>query len=478
MSNNMRDPAAVLPWEQPKLWGHPKGLYILFFTELWERFSYYGMRAILVLYMIASIAEGGLAWTNEEALALYGWYTMMVYVMSIPGGILADRVLGQKKTVLLGGVLLCFGHGILAVDSLWAFYLGLTLIVLGVGGLKPNISTMVGGLYKPGDPARDKGFTIFYIGINIGAFLASLVVALVAAEFGWHYGFGLAGIGMLIGQIVYMAGQKYLRGVGEYSSSSDMEVDKELKNKPLTKVEKDRIVVLLLSFLIVIVFWGAFEQAGGLMNIYAQEKINRMFLGYEIPAGVFQAFNPLFIMIFGAIVANFWYRRRIKGKEESSLFKMALGTMIMGSGFILMVGASMDAGGDGKAAMYWLIGAYLLHTIGELSASPVALSFITKLAPAKYASLMMGIYFATTGFGNKLAGLLGEAAQSLGELEIFGGIAAFTILFGLLVLAFLKKLKALTHGAEEMEDPHKGFDEGEDLVDEAYSRPDKAKVSN
>src|SRR5690606_28676993 len=233
--------AQIMPWDQPKVFGHPKGLFILFFTELWERFSFYGMRAILVLYMIASVAEGGLGWTNAEALALYGWYTMLVYVMSIPGGFIADRFLGQKKTVLLGGILLCFGHGVLAIDQLWAFYAGLTLIVLGVGGLKPNISTMVGGLYKPGDALRDKGFTIFYIGINVGAFLASVVVALVAREYGWHAGFGLAGVGMLIGQIFFMAGQKHLRGVGEHPTGAT-QLDKDILNKPLTKIEKDRVI--------------------------------------------------------------------------------------------------------------------------------------------------------------------------------------------------------------------------------------------
>src|SRR6056297_1324116 len=203
--------------DRGELWGHPKGLYILFFTELWERFSYYGMRAILVLYLISTVSgdNPGYGWEESDALVLYGWYTMMVYVMSIPGGWIADRFWGQKKTVLIGGLLLCAGHGILAVDHIYAFYAGLALIVLGVGGLKPNISTMVGGLYPPGDERRDKGFTIFYIGINIGAFLSALIVGYIGEKIGWHYGFGLAGIGMLLGQITFMAGQKYLKGVGE-----------------------------------------------------------------------------------------------------------------------------------------------------------------------------------------------------------------------------------------------------------------------
>lgn len=398
---------------QPQLWGHPVGLYVLFFTELWERFSYYGMRAILVLFIYSSIEDGGLGWTKGEALELYGWYTMLVYVMSIPGGIIADKMLGQKKTVMLGGLLLCLGHGILAVEALWAFYTGLGLIILGVGCLKPNISTMVGGLYKKGDDRRDKGFTIFYIGINIGAFLSALIVGYVGENIGWHYGFGLAGIGMLIGQAVYIWGQKYLVGVGDFLGTSTAE-NQALMKKPLTNIEKDRMIVLFLSFLIIIVFWGAFEQAGGLLNIYANEKIDLNLLGFGVPASWFQSVNAAFIIIFGTSVAAYWVNQKRKGKEVSSLFKMAIGTIIMGSGFLLMAGASQQAGGEayGKASMLWLIGAYLLHTIGELCASPVALSFITKLAPVKYGAIMMGVYFAATGFGNKLAGTIGEASQA------------------------------------------------------------------
>ncbi|HAS45471.1 MAG TPA: MFS transporter [Microscillaceae bacterium] len=391
--------------------GHPVGLAVLFFTEMWERFSYYGMRAILVLFIISPIEKGGLGWSNVEALALYGWYTMMVYVMGIPGGILADRWLGQKKMVMVGGLILCIGHGVLAIQNINAFYAGLVLIVIGVGGLKPNISTIVGGLYKDSDPRRDRGFTLFYIGINLGAFLSSLIVPIVADKFGWHYGFGLAGIGMLFGQILFIWGQKYLTGVGDYKPP--VKIEGSNQNKPLTKIEKDRLVVLFLSFIIIIVFWGAFEQAGGLMNIYAQNKIDRFLFGWEVPAGVFQAANSFFIITLGVSVAGFWAMRQRKGKESSSLFKMAIGTIIMGFGFFAMAAASVQAGSEpfGKGVMIWLILAYLLHTIGELCLSPVSLSFITKLAPARYASIMMGVYFAFTGFGNKVAGLVGESSQ-------------------------------------------------------------------
>ncbi|MFT6815742.1 MAG: POT family proton-dependent oligopeptide transporter [Sphingobacteriales bacterium] len=394
--------------------GHPKGLYILFFTEMWERFSYYGMRAILVLYIISSASgdNPGLGWSNSDALWLYGWYTMLVYVASIPGGWLADKFIGQKKAVLLGGLLLCAGHMILAVEQMWAFYTGLSLIILGVGGLKPNISTMVGGLYKAGDIRRDKGFTIFYIGINVGAFLSSIIVGYVGETIGWHYGFGLAGIGMLLGQAVFMWGQKYLAGIGDFIGAKDS-TDPEAAKRPLTKIEKDRVIVLLISFLIIIVFWGAFEQAGGLMNIYAKEKINRFIGNWEVPASVFQSVNAFFIITLGTLIAGFWATRKLKGKESSSIFKMAMGTIIMGLGFLFMAKASIDvsAADSGKASMILLILAYLFHTIGELCASPVALSFITKLAPIKYASIMMGVYFAATGFGNKLAGSIGEASQ-------------------------------------------------------------------
>jgi POT family proton-dependent oligopeptide transporter len=445
--------ATTLKPQQKELFGHPVGLYVLFFTEMWERFSYYGMRAILVLYLVAETRgdNAGLGWTNGEALALYGWYTMLVYVASIPGGWIADKFLGQKKSVLFGGILLVAGHGILSIEQMWAFYTGLGLIIAGVGLLKPNISTMVGGLYKSGDIRRDKGFTIFYIGINVGAFLAGIIVGYVGEVYGWHYGFGLAAIGMALGLIQFIAGQKYLKHVGNNTSDSENEEERAAMKRPLTKVEKDRVIVLFISFILVIVFWGAFEQAGGLMNIYASEKTDRMLMGWEVPASWFQSLNAMFIIILGTTVAAYWARRKLKGKISTSLFKMCLGLIIMGIGFFFMTAAAAQFNSDGSSAMYWLVLAYLFHTVGELCLSPVALSYITKLAPLKYASLMMGVYFAMTGFGNKLAGLLGESASSLGEYTVFTGIAIFCVIFGLLVLLIRKKLEKLTHGAEDNE---------------------------
>ena len=488
---------------QKQFLGHPVGLYILFLTEMWERFSYYGMRAILVLYLVAEVGieNAGLGWSNEDALALYGWYTMFVYVASIPGGIIADKILGQKKSVFVGGMLLVAGHSVLAIEAMWAFYTGLTLIVMGVGMLKPNISTMVGGLYpKHEQDKRDMGFYIFYMGINLGAAVSALLVGYIGETIGWHYGFGLAGIGMAFGQLTYWYGQRYLTHVGNLVVDERDESEKtdgnlissifkstnSLVGFGLTmllgifiwqiqgsldygllvmglafavgvaivvyndgdKIEKDRILVTYLAFLIVIVFWGSFEQAGGLLNVYAKQKTDLLIGNFLVPASWFQSVNAIFILIFATVVGSFWVWWKNRKRESSSLFKMAIGVIIMGWGFFFMSAASMQYEAEGLSSMHWLVLAYLFHTIGELCASPVALSFITKLAPDRWMAFMMGAYFAASGLGNKVAGLLGESATEMGEFTIFTGIAVFCTIFGLLVLLIIKPLKRLTHNAE------------------------------
>ena len=452
--------------QEQQLLGHPKGLFYLFFAELWERFSYYGMRALLTLYMVNEF----FTWMTDEAyreevsFGIFAAYGSLVYATPVIGGMIADKFIGFKKSIMLGGILMALGHffmafyfdtDVLGFDKLainnFFFYAALALLIVGNGFFKPNISTMVGRLYPEGDDRRDSGFTIFYIGINLGAFLSSFIVGYVGEVHGWHYGFGLAGIGMTLGLVQYLLGQKYLKNVGNFYGDSENKEELEAMKKPLTKIEKDRVIVLFISFLLVIVFWGAFEQAGGLMNIYAKENTNRMLMGWEIPASWFQSLNAMFIIFLGTSVALYWANRKLKGKVSTSLFKMIIGLIIMGTGFFFMSAAASEFNTTGASAMYWLVLAYLFHTIGELCISPVALSYITKLAPVKYASLMMGVYFAMTGFGNKLAGLLGESAEGLGELTVFTGIAIFCVMFGFLVMVFRKKLEVLTHNAEDNE---------------------------
>lgn len=435
--------------------GHPKGLMILFFTEMWERFSYYGLRGILVLFLVSN-TMGGFGWKNEDALLLLAIYTSLVYLMAIPGGILADKVFGQRKAVMYGGFTLVVGHFMMAVPTEITFYVALGLIVIGTGLLKPNISTLVGGLYRQGDPRRDSGFTIFYMGINLGALLASIIVGYVGEKIGWHYGFSLAGFGMLLGQLVFITGRKHLAHVVDREKTEDKIFDKDPNSrKPegsgFSKNERDRILAIMLSFIIVLVFWASFEQASGLMNLYAFEHTDREVMGWVVPASWLQGLNAFFIITLGPVVAWIWIALAKRNINLSSIFKMGLGTAVLGIGFIYMVAAAMERGGESgeKSALYWLVLAYLFHTLGELALSPVSLSFITKVAPRRIVASMMGLYFAVTGMGNFLAGLIGIWAQELGELEIFAGIAVVTIVLGSLLMVLAKRINKLTHGYED-----------------------------
>jgi proton-dependent oligopeptide transporter, POT family len=438
---------------QETLFGHPKGLMVLFFTEMWERFSYYGLRGILVLFL-TSTTMGGFGWDNESALLLLSIYTALVYIMSIPGGIIADKLIGQRKAVMYGGFTLVAGHFLMAVPTEFTFYLALALIVFGTGLLKPNISTLVGGLYRQGDARRDAGFTIFYMGINVGALLASIIVGYVGERIGWHYGFSLAGFGMLLGQLVFILGRKHLAHVVDIEKRdvifSKDQTSATPAHKGFTKKERDRILAICLSFIIVLIFWASFEQASGLMNLYARDYTDRFVFGWEVPASWLQGLNSFFIITLAPIVAWIWIALAKRKVNLSSIFKMGLGTAILGIGFVYMVMAALerDGSGDGKSALSWLVLAYLFHTLGELALSPVSLSFITKVAPPRIVASMMGLYFAVTGLGNFLAGLIGIWAQRQGELEIFAGIAAVTILLGGLLMILAKQINKLTHGTE------------------------------
>lgn len=431
------------------LLGHPKGLFILFLIEMWERFSFYGMRAILVLFLTDRLT-GGLGWSEPKAYDLYGIYGLAVYVLGILGGTLSDRYISQKKAVLWGAVLACVGHFLLAIHNETVFILGLCLIAIGVGLFKTNASTMVGSLYALGDPRRDAGFTLFYMGINIGALLSSAIIGYIGETYGWHYGFSLAGIGMLIGLITFLLGQGYLPN-SDIQQRQPTITPTDLDKQSFSHEEKDRLFVLTLSFIAVLIFFAAFEQAGGLMNLYTEKYTNRYIGGWEIPTSMFQAINPAFIMLLSPVIAMIWVRLSKSFPFIGATYKMGVGNILLGVGFLFMVGASLERthSGIGQSSLHWLINAYLFHTIGELCLSPVALSFITKIAPPRIRASMIGSFFAVVGIANYLAAWLGKISVDWGEKTIFQWICWITLGTGLLFILFNKKLVRLTHGAED-----------------------------
>jgi len=452
--------------------GHPKGLFLLFSTELWERFSYYAMRAILVLYLVDQVqSEGGhgLGFSNTDALRLYAWFTGLVYITPLIGGWLADNFLGQRKAIIYGGTLMAAGQFMLGTPHAWipgmelaVFYLGLAVLVAGNGLFKPNISTMVGDLYAAGDQRRDGAFTVFYMGINIGAFLSGLVVGAVVAAWGgnWQAGFICAGIGMLLSLVVQaLWAQKLLGDIGrEPAAQRDRRENSFIggRRAGLTPVERDRMKVILVLGLFTIIFWAGFEQAGGLMNIYTHDFTHRVIGGFEIPTTWFQSLNPLFIVVFAPVIAAVWVK--LGPREPNSPVKFALGLALLGIGFLFMVGAVLEQGGDAavKTSMMWLVGAYFFHTMGELCLSPIGLSMVTKLAPLRLASLIMGAWFGFIAMANYLAGFIGSlighgdaTSQVDNAMSIFGGLAAAAILSGLLLYFLADRLVCWMHGAED-----------------------------
>ncbi|WP_437752700.1 peptide MFS transporter [Sorangium sp. So ce1389] len=414
---------------------HPPGLVILFFAEMWERFSYYGMRGLLKLYMAnylfvaareayqgcrqhsppCDLVQGNpdtvFAWEfirgllpaapSEQASVLYGLYTGLVYLTPFFGGILADRVWGQRKTVVIGGVLMAIGHFVMAFEN--SFFLALLLLILGNGAFKPNISTQVGSLYPKGDPRRDGAFTIFYMGINLGAFICNFVCGTLAAVYGWHYGFAAAGVGMCLGLVVYIMGQKYLakdnltkaaEGVGE-------------QKQPLTSDEWKRVGALVALCALNIVFWAVYEQQGNTMQTWADEKtVWPSVLGFQIPSTWFQSVNPLCIILFAPLLDMFWRWQAKRGSEPTSVSKMAIGCTILGLSFVVMI-LGAQAVGDGKGSLFWPVFCTLLLTIGELYLSPIGLSLVTKVSPVRIVSMMMGMWFVSSFFGNTLSGYIG-----------------------------------------------------------------------
>lgn len=413
---------------------------------MWERTSFYGMRALLTLYMTHAIVRGGFGWSEQASLRIYGLYAFMVYFTPLAGGYLADRVFGQRRAVMFGGGLMVAGHFLMAVPGVVAFFAALGLIACGNGLFKPNISTMVGGLYHEDDPRRDAGFTLFYMGINVGSFLAPLVCGTLGEKLGFDWGFAAAGFGMLLGQIIYMSlGQRLLGDIGKLNKFVKSTV---VVKTPLTKEESDRITVIIIMAVFTIFFWAAFEQAGGLMNIYADQKVDRMVLGFEVPTTWFQSLNPAFVVLLSPLFAAIWLALGRRGKEPSTPIKFALALLFVASGFVLMVLAAQQSNGGGKANMWFLVGAYFFHSMGELCLSPVGLSMVTKLAPMRMASLMMGVWFFSNAISDGLSGLIGSFSATLGELQVFGGLVALTTTAAVALFFAARPLVRRMHGAE------------------------------
>lgn len=423
--------------------GHPAGLYFLFFTEMWERFSYYGMRSLLVYYMMKQ-----LMFTQEHASSIYGLYTGLVYFTPFFGGILADRYLGQRKTVFLGGIIMAIGHFLMAVQSL--FYPAMACLIIGCGAFKPNISTQVGSLYEAGDPRRDRAYSIFYMGINLGAFFSPLVCGTLGEVYGWHWGFGAAGIGMLLGLAVYTLGQKHLAPDQIMLNASRETVPEE---KPLGKDEVSRIGALVILFLFTIVFWATYEQQGNTLALWADDNTDRMIFGWEMPASWFQSFNPMFIFLFIPIINVWWSSQARRAKEPSSITKMAIGCILLGISFLVMIPPSHAVAGGAKVSMLWLVACIAILTVGEIYLSPIGLSLVTKVAPVRMVSMLMGMWFLASFLGNYLSGYLGTFWEKMPKESFFLLLSALSIGAGMGILLVNKPLKrAMTRGQEGVVD--------------------------
>lgn len=470
------------------LFGHPRGLATLFFTELWERFGFYGMRALLILFMTAPVENGGLGFPVAKAGAIYGLYAAMVYLSAVPGGWVADRILGQQKAVLYGGMIIAIGYSSLALPSLTVFYSGMVLVVIGTGLLKPNISTIVGQLYREGDPRRDGGFSIFYMGINIGAFAAPLICGYVGQRINWRWGFALSGIGMVIGLIQYWLGTKHLGGAGRAPQSADssarrnlglavlafvvvmgalwaMDIDaQQLVNAAgllllatvigffvwlfstggWTPVERKRLLAVALLFLAACMFWSAFEQAGSTLNLFANEHVDNQLAGFSIPASFYQSLNALFLVLFAPVFAWIWVS--LRDRNPSSPVKFAWGLFLVGAGFAVIAVAALGAKSGTKVSPLWLVAMYLFHTWGELCLSPVGLSAITKLAPARVGGLMMGVWFMSISTGNYIGGRVASVYDAFPLEMIFGLVAAFAAGAGVILLLSTRPIVKMMGG--------------------------------
>jgi len=483
--------------------GHPTGLLTLSTTEMWERFSYYGMRALLVLFMIEAVEEGGLGYSDQTATAIYGLYTAAVYMFSLPGGWIADRLIGAQRAVWFGGIIIMTGHFVLAIPNVAMFFLGLILVSLGTGLLKPSISAIVGEFYPPGDPRRDGGFTIFYMGINVGAALGPLVCGYLAQD-NWHYGFGVAGVGMLFGLIQFKMTLAKLGEAGRLPPARRPN-DEVFERKAwggillflvvivavlvagltdtvtlnavslarsstyaiaamaffyfgyvlilgkLTREERGRVIVIIALFFAAAMFWSGFEQAGSSLNLFAERYTIREFAGFEIPASWFQSLNPVFIIILAPFYSMMWVALARRHMDPSTPLKFAVGLIILGFGFAIMIGAAALVADGQQVLPTWLFFTSFLHTMGELALSPVGLSSVTKLAPRRFVGQMMGVWFLAASLGNILAGLLaGEfRADAVDDMpRLYTQIVLTTVGSGVVLAIVAKPLKRLMSGAD------------------------------
>ena len=443
--------------------GHPRGLSTLFFTEMWERFSYYGMRGFLILYATASVASGGLGFDVPHGASVYKWYTSSVWLTPILGGLIADRLLGQYRSVFLGGAVIALGHFTLAFKSLPSFYTGLVLIVLGTGLLKPNISAMVGSLYDQGDARRDAGFSIFYMGINVGAFLGITAAGWLAQKIDWHIGFAAAGVGMTMGLIQYVLGKRRLQPALDRLAAQRGQVSplalglaeatigqraRQLWDsaRSFTAEERKRIGAVFVLFVFAALFWGAYEQAGSTLNLFADRFTNLNVFGYVIPSSWLQSVQPIMVIVLAPVMAWLWVR--LGPREPSSPTKFGIGLLCAGLAFLLLVPAGLFAqsGAGVKVSPLWLVAAYTIEEIGELCLSPVGLSAVTKLAPTRIVSLMMGVFFLSNWLGNLLAGWTAGFFSSMPLAQLFGVTAAVSLGAAVVMFVLLKPVQRLMGG--------------------------------
>jgi POT family proton-dependent oligopeptide transporter len=430
--------------------GHPRGLSTLFFTEMWERFSYYGMRAFLILYMVAPVAAGGLGFADADAASIYGTYTGSVWGAAILGGLIADRFLGQYRSVLLGGIIIAAGHFSLAFKALPFFYTGLALIVIGTGLLKPNVSTLVGSLYEPGDTRRDAGFSIFYMGINLGAFIGPLIAGYLAQRVDWHLGFGCAGVGMLLGVVQYILGKKHLQpAIARLEHRPSASPTPGIAAAPgdrsvgFSAAEWKRIGAIVIFFLAAVFFWGAYEQAGSTLNLFADRYTRLDVFGFSFPSSWFQSVPAIFVILLAPIFAWLWLR--LGPREPSVPAKFAIGLFFMAMAFLVLVPAgAMAQGGAGvRVSPWWLVASYFVSELGELCLSPVGLSAVTRLAPVRIVGLMMGVWFLSNAFGNKLAGWAAGFFSTMPLTTLFGIVTVVLLVSALVMFALVKPSRRL-----------------------------------